>query len=346
MSAATTGLRRPLFSPAPLRTTRSDRHRRLFVPQRKRLTAEAPGNPVMSAFRDPPAPDYYTQAGATYNGDAGELLPRLKNESVQLIFTSPPYALIRKKPYGNEEAEKYVDWFMTFADELRRVLTPDGSLVIDIGGAWRNGHPVKSTYQFQLLLELTKNDEFYLAQDFYWWNPARLPSPAEWVNVRRVRVKDAVDTIWWLSKSRDPKADNSRVLTEYSIHQKRLFENGVKSTVRPSGHEISQSFLNENGGAIPSNFIRQANTDSNSLYLRRCRETGQPPHPARFPRQVPEFFVKFLTEASTSGKPADIVLDPFAGSNMTGWVAEDLGRRWMAFEVDPKYVWNSKLRWD
>lgn len=318
----------------------------MFVPTRRRLTEEGPRNPVAGSFKQPPVPSYFTAAGAMYEGDATDLLRSLKDESIQLIFTSPPYALIRKKPYGNEEAEKYVEWFMKFANELRRVLTPDGSLVIDIGGAWRNGHPIKSTYQFQLLLELTKEDQFYLAQDFYWWNPARLPSPAEWVNVRRVRVKDAVDTIWWLSKTRDPKADNSRVLTEYSIHQRRLFENGVKSTTRPSGHEISQSFLNENEGAIPSNFIRQANTDSNSLYLRRCRETGQAPHPARFPRQLPEFFIKFLTEPKGPGRQADIVLDPFAGSNMTGSVAGDLGRRWVSFEIDRAYVENSKLRWD
>jgi DNA modification methylase len=297
-------------------------------------------NPVEFALeRKAPEPAYFTGAGASYCGDAGDLLRHIRSESVQLIFTSPPYALIRKKPYGNAESEVYVKWFMEFSEELRRVLTPDGSLVIDIGGAWRNGHPIKSTYQFELLLALTREDRFFLAQDFYWWNPARLPSPAEWVNVRRIRVKDSVDTVWWLSKTQWPKANNRTVLQEYSAHQKRLFENGVKSTVRPSGHEISQNFLNENGGAIPSNMLRIANTDSNSRYLQRCRKEGVSPHPARFPRQLPEFFVKFLTDRG------DLVLDPFSGSNMTGWVAENERRKWIAFEMSPDYVENSKLRW-
>ena len=283
-------------------------------------------------------PFYTTKSGAAFLGDASELLGHVNSGSIQLIVTSPPYALIRKKPYGNVEQERYVEWFMEFADELERVLASDGSLVIDIGGSWQNGHPIKSTYQFELLLELTKK-RFHLAQDFYWWNPARLPSPAEWVNVRRVRVKDAVDTIWWLSKSKDPKADNRRVLLPYSESQKQLFKNGVKETTRPSGHVITRNFRNVHKGAIPGNFFRVANTDSNSRYLRRCRELGLTPHSARFPQQIPDFFIRFLTD------PRDIVLDPFAGSNMTGWVAESRKRRWIAFEVERPYLEASRLRW-
>ena len=283
-------------------------------------------------------PYYATEAGAAYLGDSGELLKKVRSESIQLIFTSPPYALIRKKPYGNVEQEQYVDWFLDFSDELRRILKPDGSLVIDIGGSWTPGAPVKSTYQFELLLELTK--KFYLSQDFYWWNPARLPSPAEWVNVRRVRVKDAVDTIWWLSKSKNPKADNRRVLTPYSSRQLELFTDGVVETTRPSGHEITGKFKQDNGGAIPGNFLRIANTDSKSRYLQQCREAGMKPHPARFPRGLPEFFIKLLTDSR-----ADVVMDPFSGSNMTGWVAEVNERRWISFEIEKDYLKQSKLRW-
>lgn len=299
-------------------------------------TVEKENNPV-SEVVDDVDPYYFTKKGAAYLGDSSELLKHVKSESIQLIMTSPPYALVRKKPYGNVEAEAYVDWFMEFSDELKRVLKPDGSLVIDIGGSWQNGFPTKSTYQFELLLRLTK--KFYLAQDFYWWNPARLPSPAEWVNVRRVRVKDSVETVWWLSKSRNPKADNRRVLQPYSESQESLFKNGVKSTTRPSGHEITQHFRNENGGSIPGNCLRIANTDSNSKYLQRCRKAGVACHPARYPSQLPDFFVKFLTDEG------DIVLDPFAGSNMTGWVAEERRRKWISFEIEKEYLENSKLRW-
>lgn len=294
-------------------------------------------DPVLGIV-DEVLPYYSTKWGSAYLGDSGRLLSKMKTESIQLIFTSPPYALIKEKPYGNVIQERYVDWFLEFADELKRVLKPDGSLVLDIGGAWVNGYPVKSTYQFELLLELTK--KFYLAQDFYWWNPARLPSPAEWVNVKRVRVKDAVDTIWWLSKSQNPKADNKRVLLPYGEHQKRLIKGKVKETTRPSGHTITRNFTADNGGSIPSNWLVVANTDSNSHYMRRCRSMGVSPHPARFPKKLPDFFIKFLT-----GGPDDIVLDPFAGSNMTGFVAEENNRKWISFEIDEKYVINSKLRW-
>ena len=294
--------------------------------------------PVLDVVPDR-EPAYTTAQGAAYLGDSADLLKSVRSESIQLIFTSPPYALIRKKPYGNVEQERYVEWFLRFASELNRVLKEDGSLVIDIGGSWINGSPVKSTYQFELLLGLTR--KFYLAQDFYWWNPARLPSPAEWVNVRRVRVKDAVDTVWWLSKGKNPKADNRRVLNPYSTHQLKLMQDGVDEATRPSGHAITEKFTRNNGGAIPSNMLSIANTDSNSHYLRRCRETGEEAHPARFPRGLPEFFIRFLTD-----NPRDVVLDPFAGSNMTGWVAEQNHRQWISFEIEEKYLENSKLRWD
>lgn len=281
-------------------------------------------------------PLYSTRYGASFLGDALDLLPEIADESVNLILTSPPYALVRKKPYGNEDASSYVEWFLPFASQFKRILTADGSLIVDIGGAWTEGLPTKSTYQFELLLALTKS--FHLAQDFYWCNPARLPSPAEWVNVRRIRVKDAVDCIWWLAKSPFPKADNRMVLRPYSESMRLLLSRGVTPARRPSGHEISRNFERNNSGSIPPNFLMFANTDSMDRYLRGCRRLNLKPHPARFPREIPEFFIKMLTEHG------DVVLDPFAGSNTTGAAAEGLKRRWIAFEIDRDYLAASRLR--
>src|SRR5205807_7426226 len=98
-------------------------------------------------------------------------------------------------------------------------------------------------------------------------------------------------------------------------------------------------FRNVHRGAIPGNFFRIANTDSNSRYLRRCRELGLKPHSARFPKQIPDFFIRFLTD------PGDTVLDPFAGSNMTGWVAESRKRRWIACEVERPDLEALRLVW-
>ncbi|MBD3315831.1 MAG: site-specific DNA-methyltransferase, partial [Chitinivibrionales bacterium] len=234
----------------------------------------------------------------------------------------------------------YVQWFMSFAEHFKRILTPDGSFVLDLGGAYLPGYPTRTIYQFELLVRLCKELGFFLAQEFYHYNPSRLPAPAEWVNVRRIRVKDSVNVVWWLSKSENPKADNRRVLKPYSESMLHLLKNGYKAKLRPSGHDISTKFSKNNKGAIPPNLLELANTESNSLYLRKCREEGLKPHPARFPTDFASFFIKFLTD------PEDIVMDPFAGSNSTGYAAETLGRRWVAIEMNESYLRGSRFRFD
>lgn len=292
---------------------------------------------------------YRTTLGATYLGDSQQLLPLVASGSVNLVLTSPPFALTRKKEYGNEDSSEYVDWFMPFAHEIKRVLAADGSFVLDLGGAYLPGKPVRSLYQYELLLRLCHELGFHLAQEFYHYNPSRLPAPAEWVNVRRIRVKDSVNVVWWLSKSPHPKADNRRVLLPYSDSMRQLLKNGYKSKRRPSGWDISDKFLKDNAGAIPPNVVADgegetshllelANTESNSAYLRRCKEAGVKAHPARFPQGFAQFFIRFLTE------PDDVVLDPFAGSNTTGFVAEQEGRKWLSFEMSEEYVRGSRLR--
>ncbi len=283
-------------------------------------------------------PFYSRGLGSAYLGDCLDLIQNVPSASVNLILTSPPFALTRKKEYGNRSSDDYVDWFLQFADGFKRVLAEDGSLVIDLGGAYLPGHPVRSIYQFDLLVRLCKEFGFFLAQEFFHFNPARLPAPAEWVNVRRIRVKDSVNVVWWLSKTEWPKADNKQVLRPYSASMVDLLKRGYRAKLRPSGHDISENFKVNNGGAIPPNVLELANTESNSAYLRMCRQHGLKPHPARFPRDFADFFIKFLTA------PGDLVLDPFAGSNTTGWAAERLRRRWMAFELREDYLEASKFR--
>jgi len=286
-------------------------------------------------------PFYETDFGAAYCGDSLKLLKKLPSQSISLIMTSPPFALRRKKTYDNVDANEYTDWFMPFAHELHRVLRDDGSLVIHLGGSWIKDKPVKSIYLFELLVELVKRGSFYLAQDLYWFNRAKLPTPAQWVTIKRCRLKDAVDHIWWLSKTPFPKADNRRVLKKYSSSMKELLVNPnyYKPNVkRPSGHTISDKFYKDNNGAIHANFLDFSNTDSRNKYLKMCKEHGLQPHPARLPLELPAFFIRFLT------KRKDVVLDPFGGSNTTGEAAERLKRRWIAFEIKPEYLESSKLR--
>ncbi|GAB4416337.1 MAG: site-specific DNA-methyltransferase [Anaerolineae bacterium] len=283
-------------------------------------------------------PYYQTSFGATYLGDALQLMQNIPSGSVNLVITSPPFALERKKEYGNVHAEEYVDWFLPFAEQMKRIIADDGSIVIDIGGTWIKGRPERSLYHFKLLITLVEELGLHLAQEFYWYNPAKLPSPAEWVTVRRVRVKDAVNTVWWLSKTPYPKADNRNVLKPYSDSMRTLLKNGYRAKKRPSGHDISDKFNHDRGGAIPPNLIELANTDSNSHYLQNCRQQGIKPHPARFPYGLPEFFIKFLTETG------DLVVDPFAGSVVTGEVCEHLERFWLGFEIHEEYLAASRYR--
>lgn len=287
-------------------------------------------------------PYYQTKWGSAYIGDALDLFDIIEKGTVNLIMTSPPFALRRKKDYGNVEAEEYVEWFLPFAEKFFDALKPNGSLVIDIGGSWIPGKPIRSLYHYELLLSLCKmpKRKFYLAQEFFWHNPARLPTPAEWVNVRRERVKDAVNCIWWLSKDPHPKANNRNVLQPYSDSMLELLKRGYKAKLRPSGHDISTKFSRDNGGAIPPNLLEIANTESNSRYLRACRQFSLKPNPARYPAGVPEFFIKFLTETN------DLVVDPFAGSNVTGEVCEKLGRKWISFELSEDYLKGSKYRFN
>jgi site-specific DNA-methyltransferase (cytosine-N4-specific) len=257
---------------------------------------------------------------------------KVDDDSIDLIFTSPPFALLRKKDYGNVEEHKYVSWFKEFGREFYRILKPSGSFILDIGGSWIPGQPTRSLYHFDLLIMLCRELQFHLAQEFYWWSPSKLPTPAEWVTVRRVRVKDAVNCVFWLSKTPFPKASNRRVLAPYSESMVGLLKNGYKAKLRPSGHDISEKFQKNNGAAIPPNLVAIPNTESNSAYLRFCRKNNIKPHPARFPARLPEFFIRMLTDVG------DTVLDPFAGSCVTGEVCERLQRTWICCEIDEIYI--------
>lgn len=286
-------------------------------------------------------------------GDSQDLLAKLPASSVNLVFTSPPYALHFKKEYGNAHKRDYVQWFLPFAREIIRVLKDDGSFVLNIGGSYNQGMPTRSLYQFKLLIALVEEIGFHLAQECFWYNPAKMPMPAEWVTVRRIRIKDSVEYVWWFSKTPWPKASNLNVLKEYSPDMIRLNRRGVRATVRPSGHVIRNSFDKvQAGGAIPGNVVEDAlaeipvpdamlrfgNNAANDDYAKRTKELGLKMHPARFPSSLPDFFIRLLTDEN------DMVVDPFAGSNTTGVVAEGLKRRWIALEQHSEYLEASKVR--
>lgn len=312
------------------------RTKRVRLPSINRQTISS--TPIMNIGK-PSA--YSTDLGSAYCGDARDLLACLPDNSVSLVMTSPPFALQRQKEYGNKAQEEYVDWLIEFARIVHAKLKDDGSFVIDLGGAYRKGLPVRSLHQFRALIRFCDELGFHLAEEFFWHNPSKLPSPIEWVNKRKIRAKDSVNVVWWLSKTPWPKANISRVLAPYSERMKKLIENPEKfytPKLRPSGHDVSLSFGKDNGGAIPSNLLQLPNTDSSGRYLSLCKAMGVAPHPARFPSKLPEFFIRFLTD------PGDLVIDIFAGSNTTGEVAEAEGRRWIAMDERLDYLAASSFR--
>jgi site-specific DNA-methyltransferase (cytosine-N4-specific) len=281
---------------------------------------------------------YSTRLGGLYLGLAENALtvPRVRSlrKKVKLIFTSPPFPLNRKKKYGNLQGRKYLLWLSTFAEDLTDFLHPRGSIVIEIGNAWEPGLPTFSTLPVEALLEFKRAGALHLCQEFISYNPAKLPTPAQWVTVDRTRVKDAFTRLWWMSPTVHPDARNTRVLSPYSEDMRKLLASKkYNAGVRPSEHKIgAKSFLRDNRGSIPPNVLTVANTGSTDPYLRFCRKEKLEFHPARMPVETARFFVKFLT------RPGDYVLDPFAGSNVTGAVAEELGRRWISVETNLEYA--------
>ncbi len=287
---------------------------------------------------------YKTSRGTMYRGLTERFLEssvakRYKHK-IQLIFTSPPFPLNRKKKYGNLQGQKYIKWLKKFAPLLANLLTPTGSIVLEMGNAWEPGKPVMSTLALEALLEFLKGGKFHLAQQFICHNPARLPSPAQWVNVERIRLKDSYTHLWWMAPSERPYADNRNVLTPYSKSMLELLEKKkYNAGKRPSEFRIgATSFFTNNNGAIPSNVLKFSNTGSSDEYQKYCRKYQLQPHPARMNIGLAEFFIKFLT------KPGQYVLDPFAGSNTTGAAADNLKRRWISVEARKDYVKSSKGR--
>lgn len=273
--------------------------------------------------------------------DSMDVIRELDEESIDLVVTSPPFSLRRPKSYGEPSSDVYVDWLLGFMSGILPKLRDTGSVVVDLGGSYEPGRPVRSLHPVRFAVRMVDELGYRLAQDLHWYNPAALPTPAEWVTKRKVRMKSATDYLWWFSKTDFPKADVGRVRTPYTKRTERFLRDpseAVGDGRRPSGHVMKAESWRDNGGALPSDLISIPNTSSNDRYLRTCRALGVDRHPARFPRKLPETLVKMLTDEG------DLVFDPFSGSNVTGAVAESLGRRWLASDVNRRFIASSAFR--
>jgi site-specific DNA-methyltransferase (cytosine-N4-specific) len=286
---------------------------------------------------------YKTNKGSTYNSSIEDFIlssnfNKLKGK-VDLIVTSPPYPLIRPKAYGNLVGEEYKVWLSSIMNALKDLLKPGGSMIIEIGNAWDKGLPTMSTLPLETLISIKTLSGLHVCQQFIWNNTNKLPGPAIWVNIKKIRVKDSFTHIWWFSPTPYPSANNQKVLSPYGEGMKNLLKRQNYNTgTRPSGHVIGDGFLKENKGAIPSSVLSFTNSKEDPNYAKWCGENDVTQHPARMPERIVDFFINLTTEKGA------LVLDPFAGSNTTGKVAEDLGRRWVAIEKDKSYVLGSQGR--
>jgi DNA modification methylase len=297
------------------------------------LTPAAPGV-VVTVFE--------TDEGIALWGEAEAVEGLLEPKSIALVLVSPPYDLNTAKEYGGRRGREYEDWLVARAAAWRSLLSESGSLMLNLGDAWIPGQPAQSLYQESVLLRLVNELGYSLLQRLYWRNPAKLPSPAEWVTVRRVRVTPAIEQIYWLSAG-DPhkaKANNRNVLRPYSARMRQTLRRGGTNTGRrPSGHEMTQSsFQMDCGGSIPHNIIDASNTSSNDDYARYCRERDLPIHPARFPRELARFCIGLATD------PGDTVFDPCGGSLTTMATAIEMGRYAISNDIHREYVLGGRGR--
>ncbi|WP_084559502.1 DNA-methyltransferase [Nitratidesulfovibrio termitidis] len=322
-------------------------------PSKKELLASLPKNQAAHVCED----------GLYFVGDSPKILKSKRFEqlrgNVDLILTSPPYPLNTKKSYGNLTGDSYLKWFTSLAPIFSSLLTETGSIVLELGNSWEPNRPIQSLLHLESLLGFARHKKanLRLIQQFICYNPSRLPSPAQWVTVNRIRTVDSFTHVWWLAKSDYPKADNKNVLRPYSQSMLKLLKRGnYNAGKRPSEHNISTSgFLKDQGGAIAHNFFEidaldetretrlpntfsMANTSSNDYFHKACKEKNISPHPARMPIGLAGFFIEFLTEKG------DLVLDPFAGSNTTGFAAATHDRYWIAVDAEEKYVEQSQIR--
>ena len=303
---------------------------------------------------------FKNKRGVSYHGDSLELIKSHKFQKkykgkIDLIFTSPPFNLVSKKKYGNKNGQEYIDWLTEFSEPLTNLLTEKGSLVIEMGNSYEKGEPTFSTIPLESLLSFKNKSNLHLCQEFICHNPSRLPSPAHWVTVKRIRVKDSYTRLWWLSKTPYPKSNNKNILKEYSPSMRKKFMKGKTNTgKRPSGHNVTNNFMKNNGGSISPNFLEFGdedylfeksenslsipNSSNQSSYNSFCRENQLEPHPARIQPELIEFFIRFLTDEG------DLVFDPFGGSNTTGLVSEKLNRKWVSSDMSIDYIKGSLIR--
>ena len=300
---------------------------------------------------------YETPEGQAVWAEAQTAAGSLSSGSLQLIFTSPPYPILKGRQYGTFTEADIINLIVNCAREWKRSLTDDGSIVLNFKDVWlpksQTGGAVRSLYQERLLLSLIDDVGLHFADRHFWKNPSHTPE-SSWVTVQRVRCNQDVESLLWLSKSPNPFADNRPVMVDakqstidtYRLRAARALKGTLKLSTGPSTQKNNfeeQMEAVSNGHTlkvIPRNLLELSNANNHAKLKEVLTKNGLPRHDAMMPVQLAEFFIRFLTSAG------DTVYDPFLGSGTTALAAQNTGRKWLGCDRSLPHLLASALRLD
>jgi site-specific DNA-methyltransferase (adenine-specific) len=251
-----------------------------------------------------------------YLGDSNEVLKQLPDNSIDLIFTSPPYADQRKNTYGGIHPNKYVDWFLPISEQLLRVLKPTGSFVLNIKERVTNGE--RSTYVMELILAM-KNQGWLWTEEYIWHK--KNSYPGKWPN----RFRDAWERLLHFNKDKKFNMYQEEVMVPMGDWAKTRLKNLSNTDKKRDESKVGSGF----GKNISNWLSRDMAYPTNVLHL--ATECNNKNHSAAFPEGLPEWFIKLFT------KEGDTVLDPFMGSGTTNFVAKRMRRNSIGIEIVPEY---------
>ncbi len=289
---------------------------------------------------------YSMDDGLAFLAHAEEAAGAIEPGSLSLVMTSPPYPVVNRA-YGRFTVPEWLDWMSGLVGMWRDLLRDDGTIAVNLMDVLVPGSPMISPYVERFLLDAIDRHGLHLAGRMPWHSPTKLAN-LEWAVKRRVAMKNSVEHVLLFSKTPRPAWDTRRLppepYAERSAAQRASDlrrADARRRVVRPGGYQMDEGAFAKNGdGRIPSNLLVAGGVGGGGVYAKRCREAGISPHPARFPEALPRQVILLTTDVG------DTVYDPMAGSNTTGKVALDLGRRFISSEPVLEYAAASRFRFD
>jgi site-specific DNA-methyltransferase (adenine-specific)/site-specific DNA-methyltransferase (cytosine-N4-specific) len=249
-------------------------------------------------------------------GDSKDILKELPDNSIDLIFTSPPYADQRKNTYGGIHPDKYVEWFLPVSKELLRALKKTGTFVLNIKEKVVDGE--RSTYVMELIIEMRKQGWLW-TEEFIWHK--KNCYPGKWPN----RFRDAWERLLQFNKEKTFAMYQDEVMVPMGDWAKGRLKNLSETDKIRDNSKVGSGF-----GKNISNWLdREKAYPTNVLHL--ATECSNKNHSAAFPAELPEWFIRLFT------REGDLVLDPFMGSGTTNFVAQRMNRNSIGIEISPEY---------